>query len=285
MSLKTNGYPRIDLHTHSTASDGTRSPAEVMDDARAANLNVVALTDHDTVSGWEEAKANSRELLFVPGAEISCKTSDDISLHMLGLGFDATNQMLTETLAITRDDRLPRMEKMVANLTAAGFAITMEQVWQQVPEGATLGRPHLADALVAAGTVKTRDEAFAELLHNDSPYYVGHLAPLPIDAIRMIKDAGGVAIFAHPGASKRGAVVERQEIEQMAAAGLDGLEVDHRDHDQQTRERLRALALELGLLCTGSSDYHGTGKLNAIGENLTDPEVWEELQRRMTWIP
>lgn len=276
---------RIDLHTHSTASDGTRSPAEVMDDARNAGLDVVALTDHDTVSGWDQARANSSGLVFVPGAEISCKTADGISLHMLGLGFDPENTELAQTLAITRDDRLPRMEKMVSNLAAAGYAITMEQVWAQVPEGATLGRPHLADALVVAGIVATRDEAFAELLHNDSKFYVGHLAPLPLDAVRMIKSAGGVAVFAHPGASKRGATVEREEIAAMAAAGLDALEVDHRDHDEPTRVRLRALASELGLLCTGASDYHGAGKLNQIGENLTDPEVWSELQRRMTWTP
>lgn len=276
---------KIDLHTHSTASDGTRTPAEVMDDARNAGLDVVALTDHDTVSGWDEARTHSQGLVFVPGAEVSCKTSDGISLHLLGLGFDPLNEELSATLAVTRDDRLPRMQKMVDNLAAAGYKITMEQVWEQVPEGATLGRPHLADALVAAGTVKTRDEAFTELLHNGSPFYAGHIAPLPAEAVRMVKSAGGVAIFAHPGASKRGAVVEREEIEEMTAAGLDALEVDHRDHDEATRERLRALAAELGLLCTGASDYHGTGKLNAIGENLTDPKVWEELQRRMTWIP
>lgn len=271
---------KIDLHTHSTASDGTRTPAEVMDDARAVGLDVVALTDHDTVSGWSEAESNANGLVFVPGAEISCLTADEISLHMLGLFFDPDNEELAATMAITRDDRLPRMEKMVAGLASAGFPISMEEVWAQVAEGATLGRPHLADALVVAGVVASRDDAFAELLHNDSPFYVGHLAPLPTEAVRMIKAAGGVAIFAHPGAAKRGAVVEKEEISAMAAVGLDALEVDHRDHDQQTRVRLREIAEELGLLCTGASDYHGTGKLNALGENLTDPQVWIELQQR-----
>lgn len=272
---------RIDLHTHSTASDGTRTPAEVMQDARAAGLHVVALTDHDTTSGWEEARSHADDLEFVPGAEISCLTEDEISLHILGLMFDPLHQELAAAMAITRDDRLPRMEKMVAGLAGAGYAISMEEVWEQVPEGATVGRPHLADALVAAGIVTSRDEAFTALLHNDSPFYVGHLAPRPVDAVRMIKAAGGVAIFAHPGASKRGAVVEREEIVAMKSAGLDALEVDHRDHDPSTRERLRALAAELGLLCTGSSDYHGTGKLNAIGENLTDPDVWAQLRGRV----
>lgn len=271
---------RIDLHTHSTASDGTRTPAQVMDDARAAHLDVIALTDHDTVSGWEEARANADGLTFVPGAEISCKTEDGISLHVVALNFDPLDPDLSASMAITRDDRLPRLEKMVAKLADHGYDISMEQVWEQVPEGATLGRPHLADALVKAGIVSSRDEAFTELLHNDSPFYVGHISPLPVDAVRMIKAAGGVAIFAHPGATKRGAVVDRAEIMAMTAAGLDALEVDHRDHNEQTRVSLRQIASELGLLCTGASDYHGTGKLNALGENLTDPEVWSQLQRR-----
>lgn len=275
---------KIDLHTHSTASDGTRSPAEVMADAHAAGLDVVALTDHDTTSGWGEAasavKTHFSQMQFVAGAEISSLTADGISLHIVGLLFDSAHEELAQTMAVTRDDRLPRMEKMVDGLAAAGYSISMADVWREVPEGATLGRPHLADALVKAGIVSNRDGAFAELLHNDSPFYVGHLAPLPVEAVRLIKAAGGVAVFAHPGATKRGAVVERAEIEAMAEAGLDALEVDYRDHDEATRIELRQVARELGLLCTGSSDYHGTGKLNRIGENTTDPDVWAELKRR-----
>lgn len=277
---------RIDLHTHSTASDGTESPAEVMASARAAGLDVVALTDHDTIAGWREAAAAADEMVFVPGAELSCQTEDEISLHMLGLLFDPDHAALREAMATTRDDRLPRMSRMVEKLAADGIAITMDQVWAQVPEGATLGRPHLADALVAAGVVSTRDEAFVDLLHNDSKYYVGHIAPTPSEAVRLIKSAGGVAVFAHPGASKRGEIVSDEQIASLVAEGLDALEVDHRDHDDQTRSRLRVLAGELGLLCTGASDYHGTGKLNQIGENMTDPHVWEILQSRgRAWTP
>lgn len=277
---------RIDLHTHSTASDGTQSPAEVMASARAAGLDVVALTDHDTTSGWVEAAGAASGMEFVPGAELSCQTEDGISLHMLGLLFDPGYSALREAMEITRDDRLPRMERMVANLAADGIAITMEQVWAQVPEGATLGRPHLADALVAAGVVSKRDEAFVDLLHNDSKYYVGHLAPTPLQAVELIKAAGGVAIFAHPGASKRGEIVSEELIASLVPVGLDALEVDHRDHDTPTRERLRALAERLGILCTGSSDYHGTGKENALGENTTDPQVWEVLRARgRRWTP
>jgi 3',5'-nucleoside bisphosphate phosphatase len=271
---------RIDLHTHSTASDGTQSPAEVMTSAREAGLDVIALTDHDTIKGWDDAADAAEGLEFVPGAEMSCQTADGVSLHMLGLLFDRTNAPLIDAMEITRDDRMPRMERMVANLAADGLAISMEQVWAQVPDGATLGRPHLADALVAAGIVNTRDEAFVDLLHNDSKYYVGHLAPTPEEAVRLIKAAGGVAIFAHPGASKRGEIVSDEEIAALSRVGLDALEVDHRDHDAQTRAHLRELAEQLGLLCTGASDYHGTGKLNQLGENVTDPQVWEVLRGR-----
>jgi predicted metal-dependent phosphoesterase TrpH len=257
-----------------------------MASARAAGLDVVALTDHDTISGWQEARQATDGLEFVPGAEISCQTEDEISLHMLGLLFDPDDAALRQAMEITRDDRLPRMEQMVAKLAADGIAITMEKVWAEVPDGATLGRPHLADALVRAGVVTKRDEAFIDLLHNDSKYYVGHLAPTPADAIRLIKSAGGVAIFAHPGASKRGDIVSDEMIASLVPAGLDALEVDHRDHDTQTREHLRELAAGLGLLCTGASDYHGTGKQNLIGEHTTDPQVWEQLKSRgRTWNP
>lgn len=279
---------RIDLHTHSTASDGTESPAQVMLSAQTAGLDVVALTDHDTTSGWLEAYQSARrvDVEFVPGAELSCQTADGISLHMLALYFDPNDEALALAMATTKDDRLPRMERMVEMLAADGMDISMEKVWAQVPEGATLGRPHLADALVAAGIVPTRDAAFVDLLHNDSKYYVGHLAPTPEQAVALIKGAGGVAIFAHPGASKRGEIVSDQQIAALAQAGLDGIEVDHRDHDAPTRQHLRELGVELGLLCTGASDYHGTGKLNALGENTTDPQVFAEIKERgRTWIP
>lgn len=277
---------RIDLHTHSNASDGTQSPAEVMNSAISAGLDVVALTDHDTIRGWGEAADAARgRIEFVPGVEMSCQTPDGVSLHMLGLLFDPKNEALIEALDVTRDDRLPRMERMVSLLAADGVAISMDLVWAQVPQGATLGRPHLADALVKAGVVRSRDDAFVDLLHNESKYYVGHLAPTPAQAVALIKAAGGVAIFAHPGASKRGEIVSEEAIAALVPAGLDALEVDHRDHDEQTRARLRALAERLGLLCTGASDYHGTGKLNALGENTTDPRVWAVLKSRgREWI-
>jgi 3',5'-nucleoside bisphosphate phosphatase len=269
---------RIDLHTHSTASDGTETPAQVMATARENGLDVVALTDHDSIRGWEEARSAAPEgLTFVPGAEVSCLTESGISLHVLGLLFDPEYAPLLEAMETSRDDRVPRMREMVRLLSSDGISVTMEDVMESVPTGATVGRPHLADTLVKLGHVPTRDAAFTDLLHNDSKYYVDHICPDPVSAVRMIKAAGGIAIFAHPGASKRGEVVDRAQIDAMAAAGLDALEVDHRDHDETIRVNLREIANELGLLCTGASDYHGTGKLNRIGENLTSPDVWAAL--------
>jgi len=275
---------RVDLHTHSRASDGTLTPSELMAAAAAAHLDVIGLTDHDTTSGWDEAVASlatlARPLGIALGAEISCHTDDGISVHLVGLLFDRNDVALTKTLETSRDDRIPRMHAMIGKLNAAGIDVTFADVERETSYGATLGRPHLADALVGKGVVASRDAAFADLLGNDSPFYVGHLAPTPVQAIELVKAAGGVAILAHPGAGARGRTVNVAAIEEMAGAGLDALEVDHRDHDDKTRDELRGVAAGLGLLVTGSSDYHGAGKLNLLGENLTSEDAWIELARR-----
>ncbi|OIQ76191.1 hypothetical protein GALL_421350 [mine drainage metagenome] len=277
---------RIDLHTHSTISDGTLTPTQLMSAAAAAGIDVIGLTDHDTTAGWNEAIAAlaslHRRVALAPGAEISCLTDDSISVHLVGLLFDRGNTDLAATLAITRDDRIPRMHAMVERLSIAGINVTFADVERQLAPGATLGRPHLADAMVALQIVEDRAEAFDRFLNNDSPFYVSHMSPSPIEAIRLVKAAGGVAVLAHPGASARGDCVDEAAIAAMARAGLDALEVDHRDHSEQTRVQLRALAGELNLLVTGSSDFHGTGKLNVLGENLTSAVVWEELLSRAT---
>ncbi len=255
-----------------------------MSAASIAGLDVIGLTDHDTTAGWDEAvdalPALSRGLGLALGAEISCRTEDLISVHLLGLLFDRGNLELAKTLETTRDDRVPRMHAMIEKLSAAGIAITFADVEHFLAPGATLGRPHLADALVALQVVKDRAEAFNQFLNNDSPFYVSHISPSPVDAIRLVKAAGGVAILAHPGAGSRGDCVDEAAIVQMAQAGLDALEVDHRDHSEAIRSQLRALASDLGLLITGSSDFHGTGKLNRLGENLTSAVVWNELLPR-----
>jgi predicted metal-dependent phosphoesterase TrpH len=277
---------RVDLHTHSTASDGTDTPTELVLTASESGLDVVALTDHDTVAGWPEAAAQAAAsgMAFVPGAEISCQV-EGISLHLLGYLFDSTHPGLAAELRRTRDDRVPRAQAMVRLLAEAGHPITWEAVLAQAGPGATVGRPHIADALVAAGVVPNRRLAFEHLLHDSSPFYVRHYAADPLEAIRLVHAAGGVAVFAHPGAHQRGRTVSDDVIHAMADGGLDGLEVEHRDHDRATRERLRALARRRGLLVTGSSDYHGAGRENRLGEHVTDPEVYAEIVRRAAPLP
>jgi predicted metal-dependent phosphoesterase TrpH len=272
---------RVDLHTHSTASDGTDSPAELVRAAAESGLDVVALTDHDTVAGWDEAAAEAERVVIelVRGAELSCE-ADGISLHVLAYLFDPAEAALHEEMERTRDDRVPRAQEIVRRLAEAGHPVTWETVLAQVPEGATVGRPHIADALVTAGVVPSRNTAFEHLLHDDSPFYVHHYAADPVAAVKLIRAAGGVAVFAHPYAIKRGKVVSEQVIRAMADAGLAGLEVDHRDQDRSDRERLRVIAEELDLLTTGSSDYHGTGRENRLGEHLTDPDVYAEIVSR-----
>jgi len=269
----------IDLHTHTTASDGTDSPFALVNKALSAGIAVLGITDHDTTSGWAEAISAARKPISLAlGAEISTLTSDGISVHMLGLLFDGENPEIQAMLSGARDTRIPRMKKMVELLQADGFSITMDDVVAATPEGATLGRPHLADALVKNGVVKSRDEAFSELLTNDSKYYVTHATPTPEVAIGVIKAAGGVSVIAHPMASRRGEVISISIFADLVAAGLNGIEVDHRDHTSNERAELRKVASELDLVITGASDYHGLGKLNSLGENLTDPAQWERLE-------
>jgi len=269
----------IDLHTHSNSSDGTDTPTELITKARNQGLKVIALTDHDTTSGWREAiDALPQGLDLVLGAEVSTLTPDGVSVHMLGLLFDGNHQGMQMMLEESRDQRLPRMKKMIELMRADGFDISIEDVLRVMPKGATLGRPHLADALVAKRIVAHRDEAFKELLHNDSQYYVTHIAPTPESAIAMIQSAGGVSVIAHPFASKRGEIIDVDYFRGLKDAGLHGVEVDHRDHSVEERFELARLAKELDLVITGSSDYHGTGKLNALAENVTAPEAWEKLE-------
>ena len=269
----------IDLHTHTTCSDGTDSPRELVNKAIAQGLEVLGISDHDTTSGWDEATQTLRGTLKLAlGAEISCLTNDGISVHMLGMLFDPLHEEMQQVLEETRDGRLPRMRKMIEKMRSEGMDISIEDVVSAMPEGATMGRPHLADALVAKKIVKSRDEAFVELLHNDSRFYVSHAAPTPVEAISLIRRAGGVAVIAHPFASHRGEILKAEDFSELVAAGLNGIEVDHRDQNPDERAMLRVIARELSLVVTGSSDYHGTGKLNSLAENHTSREQWEKLE-------
>ena len=269
----------IDLHTHSTCSDGTDSPLTLVKKAASSGISVLGIADHDSTTGWAEATAalhGSMQLAL--GAEVSSLTEDGISVHMLGLLFDGENQPLQQLLSDSRDTRIPRMKKMIENLQGAGYEITWADVEASTPPGATVGRPHLADALVAKKVVQSRDAAFTDLLHNDSPFYVSHFAPTPEDAIRAIRAAGGVAVIAHPFASRRGQTLSADSFTSLVAAGLNGIEVFHRDQSEDERAQLIKVAKELDLVITGASDYHGTGKLNQLGENTTAQAEWERLE-------
>ena len=270
---------RIDLHTHSSVSDGTESPGDVVRSAEAAGLDVVALTDHDSIVGWDEASDAAREvgIEFVPGVELSCRHKG-VSIHMLGYWPDAADATLALMMTRTRASRVDRAREIVERL-GRDFPVTWEAVASRAETAETVGRPHIADAMVDAGIFERRDDAFAEVLHNNSRYYVPHYAPEVLDGVRAILSAGGVPVFAHPGADSRGHIVPASVIEGLAAAGLAGLEVDHRDHSPAQRERLSGMAARLGLVVTGASDYHGAGKQNRLGENLTSPESFAALLR------
>jgi predicted metal-dependent phosphoesterase TrpH len=269
----------IDLHTHTNCSDGTDSPRELVNKAIVQGLEVLGIADHDTTSGWAEATESLRgSLKLALGSEISCLTNDGVSVHMLGLLFDPEHEEMQRVLEETRDGRLPRMRKMIEKMRAEGIDISIQDVELAMPSGATMGRPHLADALVAKKIVKSRDEAFVNLLHNESRFYVSHAAPTPVEAIALIRRAGGVAVIAHPFASLRGQMLTPEDFSELVAAGLNGIEVDHRDQNPDERAMLRVIAQELDLVITGSSDYHGTGKLNSLAENHTSREQWEKLE-------
>jgi predicted metal-dependent phosphoesterase TrpH len=269
----------IDLHTHTTCSDGTDTPHQLVNKAIVQGLEVLGIADHDTTAGWQEATSALRgSLKLALGAEISCLTSDGISVHMLGMLFDPHHQEMQTVLEETRDGRLPRMRKMIEKMRLEGMDISIEDVENAMPIGATMGRPHLADALVAKKIVKSRDEAFVDLLHNESRFYVSHAAPTPVEAISLIRRAGGVSVIAHPFASHRGQILKGEDFHDLVAAGLNGIEVDHRDQNPDERAILRNIATELDLVVTGSSDYHGTGKLNSLAENHTSRAQWEKLE-------
>lgn len=272
---------RIDLHAHSTASDGTDTPAQLVAAAAAAGLDVLAVTDHDTTAGWDEAlAARPDRLTIVPGAEFSCFHPGDngrrISLHVLGYLFDPEHPELRAARARLRESRLGRGRRIVENLAADGYAVTWERV-SALAAGGAVGRPHIGRALVEVGAVPDVDTAFAQLLSSRQKYYV-RKEDLPVlEAVRLIRAAGGLPVFAHPLARRRGPIVGNEVVAAMAQAGLVGLEVDHPDHDAADRAEAAGLARELGLVGTGSSDYHGSNKATRLGDRITDPDEYARL--------
>jgi len=282
--------PLIDLHTHSTASDGTDTPEQLVAAAHRAGVDVLAITDHDTTGGWDEAAvALPTGMRLVRGAEFSCvsptgREERPVSVHLLGYLFDPAHPAIVAEQSRLRDERVVRLARITEKMTADGYPVDVESVFELVPEGTSVGRPHLARALVAAGVVESVNDAFATLLHNGSPYYVPK-ADTPVErAIAMVRAAGGVAVFAHPLARRRGRVVEPSVIADLATIGLGGVEVDHPDHAQEDRELLRELAAAHDLVTTGSSDYHGTNKITPVAVEHTDPDALDALVARTSGV-
>ena len=272
----------IDLHTHSSVSDGTESPTELVLAAVEAGLGAVALTDHDSTAGWEEARAaaSGTGLMVVPGMELSTNHGP-ASVHMLAYLFDPSDTNVLRETALIRDGRLHRAERIVERI-AADYAITWDDVLAQSVDGGTIGRPHIADALVEKGFVSDRSAAFESILHWRSGYYEKYYAPSPLDGVKLIVAAGGAPVLAHPGTRGRDWVIDERTMAGLKNAGLFGLEVGHRDNTDDGKRWLLKVAKKFGLEITGSSDYHGEGKPNRLAENSTTPEVLDRLVSRAT---
>lgn len=270
---------RIDLHTHSDRSDGTTTPRDLVRAARDARLDVVALTDHDTAEGWAEAMVTAEQcgLTLVPGMEISCKAGPH-GVHLLAYLCDPAYPPLVEALAAILDGRDQRLPRICSRLRAHGIDISEADVVRVAGSAAALGRPHVADTLVALGVVGDRSEAFDRFLSPGGQGYVQRYAPPVEDMIGLVAEAGGVTVLAHPWGRGGSRYLREETLSRLRDLGLLGVEVDHQDHPPALREELRAVARSLGLVVTGSSDYHGAGKVaHDLGCNLTAPAELERL--------
>ena len=270
---------RIDLHTHSNVSDGTQTPAELIETAVADGLDVVALTDHDTATGWDEARETAERLGIglVPGMEISTNHQGR-GVHLLAYLLDPSYEPLVNELDRVLAGRSARVPRMVQALNALGIDLTEEEVYAQSEDATASGRPHVADALIQRGVVADRTEAFDRFLSPGRPAFFDRYE-VPLDlTLRLVREAGGVSVMAHPRGRSRGGWPSESVVAELQALGLSGIEVDHQDHDPATREALREIARNLDLIVTGSSDYHGAGKVDHdLGVNTTDPEQFERL--------
>jgi predicted metal-dependent phosphoesterase TrpH len=270
---------RIDLHTHTDRSDGTVTPRELLAEAERAGLDVIGLTDHDTDAGWDEASAAAVEhgVALVRGMEISCRHAGR-SVHLLAHLLDPSFPPLAAALEVILRGRDERMPRIVARLRELGHDITEQDVVERSGGAAALGRPHVADVLVARGVVGSRDEAFDRLLSPGRPAYVSRSAADLLDMLDLVARAGGVSVLAHPWGRHGNAGLDRAALADLRDAGLLGIEVDHQDHDDAQRAELRRIGVDLGLVLTGSSDYHGTGKAaHDLGCNTTDPAELDRL--------
>ena len=269
---------RIDLHTHSSISDGTDRPRDLITKAIAAGLDVVAITDHDTTDGWSEATAAAGQhadaISLLRGIEIST-TNGTQGQHLLAYEPDPAYPALVEMLTAAAASRHNRTPAMLAKITAAGYHIDPATVTRFAGDG-VVGKPHIADALVDAGICLDRDDAFARFVGKGGIANVERFQPDIEDAIAVVRAAGGVPVVAHPWGRKTHITEER--FAELATIGLVGIEVDHEDHSPESRDALRAIARNLDLIVTGSSDHHGLGKKgHDLGCNTTDPAEFERL--------
>ncbi|MEU5841818.1 PHP domain-containing protein [Rhodococcus sp. NPDC047139] len=278
---------RIDLHTHSTASDGTDGPARLVRAAARAGLDVVALTDHDTTSGWDEAAAALPPgLRLVRGMEMSCTGRGEdgapVAVHLLAYLFDPQDPVFVAELERLRGERVSRIRAMGTRMAEDGLPIDVDAVLVQA--GPAAGRPHLARALVEAGVVPTVSDAFTELLSPRGRYYVPKADTPLVDAVKLVTAAGGVPVVAHARARARGRLLALDQIEELAELGLGGVEADHPDHSEEDARTMKDLARGLGLIVTGSSDYHGDNKDVMLGRFTTAPEAYEALVDRASGV-
>ena len=269
-----------DLHLHSLRSDGTEPPAEVMRAAHRHGLRTVALTDHDTTAGWAEAAeaTGSLGMTLLPGMELSAR-HDWRSVHLLAYLFDPDDRALRAETERIREDRLGRAERIVRSI-ARQHDLSWDDVLAQTEAGATVGRPHIADALVARGIVRDRAEAFDGILHPREGHFSPHYAPDPFTAVDLVVAAGGVPILAHPSPRGRERMMPLSVLRELVDRGLAGFEVDHRENTDAGKRTLRRLAADLDLIVTGSSDYHGLGKPNVPGEHTTSDDAVARLIAR-----
>ncbi|PKQ32821.1 MAG: phosphatase [Actinobacteria bacterium HGW-Actinobacteria-2] len=275
---------KIDLHVHTTVSDGTDSPAQLVAEAAAAGVDVIGLCDHDATDGWDAALAagEAAGVRVLRGIEVSCQVRGN-SVHLLAYGCRLDDAALAAELARNRAGRSERVPTMLARLAEHGMPIPEDVLARHVGDSPSVGRPHFADAMVELGYVTDRREAFDKWLADGKPIYVSRYSTPLEHGLDLVRAAGGAAVIAHPwGRISRDSLPPRYLGALVASRQLDGFEIDHQDHDPATRDELRALAAFTGAVVTGSSDYHGVGKIDhPLGCNTTAPEALAELERRV----